>query len=94
VNLGNLAIVVHARGDSDKAATLFEESLTLAREFGDSFLISEALGARRRTKCNNDKQEAANASPGGEAVHAGDHGTGGGGPSIVREVARNPATVA
>jgi hypothetical protein len=48
----------------------------------------------RPAQTGNDLLEAANASPAGEAVHAGDHGTGGGGASIVREVARNLATVA
>jgi tetratricopeptide repeat protein len=43
VNLGNLAIVAHARGDGDAAAPLFEESLTLARRVGDPFLESHFL---------------------------------------------------
>jgi tetratricopeptide (TPR) repeat protein len=62
VNLGNLAIVVHARGDGDKAATLFEESLTLARDVGDSFLTSEVLSARGRAECKDGNLESAEAS--------------------------------
>jgi non-specific serine/threonine protein kinase len=62
VNLGNLAIVVHARGDSDKAVTLFEESLKLARKVGDSFLTSEALSARGRAECRDGNLESAEAS--------------------------------
>jgi hypothetical protein len=62
VNLGNLAIVVHARGDGDKAATLFEESLTLARDVGDIFLTSEVLSARGRAECREGNLEFAEAS--------------------------------
>jgi predicted ATPase/DNA-binding winged helix-turn-helix (wHTH) protein len=62
VNLGNLAIVVHARGDADKAATLFEESLMLARDVGDSVLTSGVLSARGRTQCRDGNLESAEAS--------------------------------
>src|SRR6266446_3621903 len=50
VNLGNLAIVTHARGDRDRAASLFEESLTLARDVGDPFLESHILSYKGRAE--------------------------------------------
>src|SRR6266446_3324243 len=53
VNLGNLAIVAHARGDSEAAATLFEESLTLARDVGDPFLESHFLGHKGRAELSD-----------------------------------------
>jgi non-specific serine/threonine protein kinase len=62
VNLGNLAVVVHARGDGGKAATLFEESLTLARDVGASFLTSQVLSARGRAERRDGNLESAEAS--------------------------------
>jgi hypothetical protein len=73
------------------AVDLFQ-LISLNRVF--NFLPRFRLAGRSAPEPATILLEAANASPGGEAVHAGDHGTGGGGPSIVREVARNPATVA
>jgi hypothetical protein len=73
------------------AVDLFQ-LISLNRVF--NFLPRFRLAGRSAPEPATILLEAANASPGGEAVHAGDHGTGGGGASIVREVARNPATVA
>jgi hypothetical protein len=73
------------------AADLFQ-LISLNRVF--NFLPRFRLAGRSALEPATILLEAANASPGGEAVHAGDHGTGGGGASIVREVARNLATVA
>jgi hypothetical protein len=62
VNLGNLAIVVHARGDCDRAATLFEESWRFPRDVGDSSLTSEVLAAKGRAECRDGNLESAEAS--------------------------------
>jgi len=60
VNLGNLAIVVHAREDSEAAATLFEESL--AREVGDPFLESHFLSYKGRAELSDGDLVSAEAS--------------------------------
>jgi hypothetical protein len=60
--LGNLAIVTSELGDADRAASLFEESLTLARTIGDGFLISDTLGYKGRTECRSGRLQSAEAS--------------------------------
>src|SRR6266567_15762 len=62
VNLGNLAIVVHARGDADRAASLFEESLTLARDVGDVFLESHFLSYKGRAELSDGDLASAEAT--------------------------------
>jgi len=58
VVLGNLWIVVHARGDADPAAPLLEESLQLTRKVGDAFLEIDALAYKGRAECRDGNLEA------------------------------------
>ena len=53
VILGNLGIVVRARGDRERAAALSAEALRLAREVGDRVLTSEALSYMGRAECRD-----------------------------------------
>jgi tetratricopeptide (TPR) repeat protein len=53
VTLGNLAIVVHSRGDCERANSLFKESLTLARDVGDVFLESHILSYKGRAELSD-----------------------------------------
>jgi tetratricopeptide (TPR) repeat protein len=62
VNLGHLAIVVHARGNAKKAASHFEEALTVARNIRNGFLASSVLTYKGRAECSDGNLELAEAS--------------------------------
>jgi non-specific serine/threonine protein kinase len=62
VNLVNLATVVHTRGDRERACSLFEESLTLARDVGDVFLESHILSYKGRAEHSDGDIVSAEAS--------------------------------
>jgi tetratricopeptide (TPR) repeat protein len=62
VNLGHLAIVVHAQGDTEKAAPYFEEALTVARNIPNGFLTSSVLTYKGRAECSDGNLELAEAS--------------------------------
>jgi predicted ATPase/DNA-binding winged helix-turn-helix (wHTH) protein len=62
VNLGHLAIVVHAQGDSEKAASYFEQALAVARNIPNGFLISSVLTYKGRAECSDGNLELAEAS--------------------------------
>jgi len=61
VNLGHLAIVVHARGDAEKAASHFEEALAVARNIPNGFLTSSVLAYKGRAECRDGNLELAEA---------------------------------
>ena len=62
VNLGHLAIVVHARRDPEKAASYFEEALTVARNIPNGFLTSSVLTYKGRAECSDGNLELAEVS--------------------------------
>jgi len=71
VNLGHLAIVVHAQGNAKKAASHFEEALTVARNTNE-FLTSSVLTYKGRAECSDGNLELAEASLAESLTIAGD----------------------
>jgi tetratricopeptide (TPR) repeat protein len=72
VNLGHLAIVVHAQGDSEKAASYFEQALTVARNIPNGFLTSSVLTYKGRAECSDGNLDLAEASFAESLTIAGD----------------------
>jgi non-specific serine/threonine protein kinase len=53
VNLGNLGIVAHARGDRDGAFRAFDEALAIAHDTDDDFRVCEFLRDMGRAACKD-----------------------------------------
>jgi tetratricopeptide (TPR) repeat protein len=49
--LANLATILHARGDAERAFQALEEALVLVRDRGDEWLLSHILTWRGRVAC-------------------------------------------
>ena len=67
MNLGHLAIV-----DTEKAASYFEEALTVARNIPNGFLASSVLTYKGRAECSDGNLELAEASLAESLTIAGD----------------------